>query len=140
MLPSELLRRGRFDEIFFVDLPTMEERLEILSLYFSKYLHTDLAAVPTFAERLVQMSEGFTGADLESTVRELAYRMLAAGKSWVMMKLFLLLKMSYRCPKRARKKSKLSVTGAVNELYLLQDARLAKKHCPKQNATMYGAC
>ncbi len=80
MLPSELLRRGRFDEIFFVDLPTMEERLEILSLYFSKYLHTDLAAVPTFAERLVQMSEGFTGADLESTVRELAYRMLAAGQ------------------------------------------------------------
>lgn len=80
MLPSELLRRGRFDEIFFVDLPTMEERLEILSLYFSKYLHTDLAAVPAFAERLVQMSEGFTGADLESTVRELAYRMLAAGQ------------------------------------------------------------
>lgn len=72
MLPSELLRRGRFDELFFVDLPTIEERLEILSLYFSKYLHMDLAALPTVADCLVQMSEGFTGADLESTVRELA--------------------------------------------------------------------
>lgn len=80
MLPSELLRRGRFDELFFVDLPTIEERLEILSLYFSKYLHMDLAALPTFADCLVQMSEGFTGADLESTVRELAYRMLSAGQ------------------------------------------------------------
>lgn len=80
MLPSELLRRGRFDELFFVDLPTIEERLEILSLYFSKYLHMDLAALPTFADCLVQMSEGVTGADLESTVRELAYRMLSAGQ------------------------------------------------------------
>lgn len=77
MLPSELLRRGRFDELFFVDLPTAEERREILSLYFARYLHARLAAVPAFTDKLIELSDGFTGADLESTVRELAYHRLA---------------------------------------------------------------
>lgn len=43
MLPSELLRRGRFDELFFVDLPTAEERRDILSLYMRKYLKLDFS-------------------------------------------------------------------------------------------------
>lgn len=75
MLPSELLRRGRFDEIFFVDLPTSEERREILSLYMRKYLKVNFSG--PFSDRIVEISDGFTGADLESTVRELAYRVVA---------------------------------------------------------------
>jgi len=75
MLPSELLRRGRFDELFFVDLPTADERREILSLYMKKYL--GVAFEGAFADKLVAMSDGFTGADLESTVRDLAYRRIA---------------------------------------------------------------
>lgn len=75
MLPSELLRRGRFDELFFVDLPTADERREILSLYMRKYLNVEFAG--DFAEKVVQFSDGFTGADLESTVRDLAYRSIA---------------------------------------------------------------
>lgn len=75
MLPSELLRRGRFDELFFVDLPTANERKEILSLYMRKYLNLDFSG--EFAEKIVEISEGFTGADLESTVRDLAYRVIA---------------------------------------------------------------
>lgn len=51
MLPSELLRRGRFDELFFVDLPTEEERREIISLYMSKYL--DLHFEGEFANKMV---------------------------------------------------------------------------------------
>lgn len=77
MLPSELLRRGRFDELFFVDLPTADERREILSLYMRKYLNVEFAGV--FADKVVEISEGFTGADLESTVRDLAYRTIANG-------------------------------------------------------------
>ena len=46
-------------------------------MYFSKYLHARLSAVPEFADKLVELSDGFTGADLESTVRELAYHQLA---------------------------------------------------------------
>ncbi len=75
MLPSELLRRGRFDELFFVDLPTAEERREILSLYMRKYLNLEFSG--DFADKIVAISEGFTGADLESTVRDLAYRFIA---------------------------------------------------------------
>lgn len=75
MLPSELLRRGRFDELFFVDLPTAEERAEILTLYMRKYLGLDFQG--DFADTLVELSDGFTGADLESTVRDIAYRKIA---------------------------------------------------------------
>lgn len=75
MLPSELLRRGRFDELFFVDLPTSDERRDILSLYMRKYLNLEFSG--DFADKIVQITEGFTGADLESTVRDLAYRTIA---------------------------------------------------------------
>lgn len=75
MLPSELLRRGRFDELFFVDLPTAEERWDILSLYMRKYLNLNFAG--ELADKIVEITDGFTGADLESTVRDLAYRTIA---------------------------------------------------------------
>ena len=68
MLPSELLRRGRFDELFFVDLPTSDERRDILSLYMRKYLEVDFNG--PVADKVVELTDGFTGADLESTVRE----------------------------------------------------------------------
>lgn len=75
MLPSELLRRGRFDELFFIDLPTVDERRDILALYMRKYLKLDFAG--PFADKIVELTDGFTGADLESTVRDLAYRSIA---------------------------------------------------------------
>ncbi len=81
MLPSELLRRGRFDELFFVDLPTADERREILSLYMRKYLKVEFSG--PFADIIVEITDGFTGADLESTVRDLAYRTIA-NKNFVM--------------------------------------------------------
>ncbi len=75
MLPSELLRRGRFDELFFIDLPTADERRDILSLYMKKYLNFDFAE--SFSDKIVELTDGFTGADLESTIRDLAYRVIA---------------------------------------------------------------
>lgn len=74
-LPAELLRRGRFDELFFVDLPTADERREILSLYMAKYLNKNF--VGEFADKIVEMSEGFSGADLESAIRDLAYDVMS---------------------------------------------------------------
>ena len=75
MLPSELLRRGRFDELFFIDLPTSDERRDIISLYMRKYLNLDF--IGPFADKIVELTDGFTGADLESTVRDLTYRSIA---------------------------------------------------------------
>lgn len=67
-LPPELLRRGRFDELFFVDLPTPAERREIIEIYTQRGLRQ--AVEPTLLDELVQLSEGFAGSDLESAVRE----------------------------------------------------------------------
>ena len=75
MLPSELLRRGRFDELFFVDLPTVDERKEIISMYLKNYM--DYSIDQSILSSLALVTEGFTGADLESTIRDLAYRSIA---------------------------------------------------------------
>jgi hypothetical protein len=69
-LPPELLRKGRFDQIFFVDLPDEEGRAEIIKLYFTKYLRTDPS--PYLVEELVNLSEGFSGADLEAVIHDIA--------------------------------------------------------------------
>ncbi len=75
MLPSELLRRGRFDELFFIDLPTAEDRKEIIVMYTKKYLQMDLSEATI--QELVNITEGFTGADLEASIREVSYRLIA---------------------------------------------------------------
>lgn len=67
-LPPELLRRGRFDELFFVDLPTPKEREEIIKIYVKKGLKRDIE--PELMAELVRLSEGFAGADLEAAVRD----------------------------------------------------------------------
>jgi len=73
-LPPELLRKGRFDEIFFVDLPDDSEREEIIRLYFRRYLSAD--ASPYLMDDLVQASDGFAGSDLEAACREIKVRMM----------------------------------------------------------------
>ena len=64
-LPPEMLRRGRFDELFFVDLPNFEERSHILGIHLKKRgWKTDQFDVAEIARR----SEGFSGAELEQIV------------------------------------------------------------------------
>ena len=72
-LPAELLRKGRFDEIFFVDLPTQREREEIFKLHFSKRLKdkevaSKLELNSELYKQLAQMTEGFVGAEIEQVV------------------------------------------------------------------------
>ena len=72
-LPPELLRKGRFDEIFFVDLPTMEERKEIFKLHLGKRLKDKIVAseicqVPNLCSELAKMTEGFIGSEIEQVV------------------------------------------------------------------------
>ena len=72
-LPAELLRKGRFDEIFFVDLPTKNERKEIFRLHLSKRLKDEevsskVHVTDEVCDKLAQMTEGFVGAEIEQTV------------------------------------------------------------------------
>ena len=72
-LPPELLRKGRFDELFFVDLPDERDRSEIICLYFRKYLQVEPTAELLAA--LAELSEGFAGSDIESVVHDIAAAM-----------------------------------------------------------------
>ncbi len=65
-LPAELLRKGRFDEIFLLDLPSAEERGSILDLQLRR--RRPGHRIPL--EVLVDRTEGFSGAELEQTVIE----------------------------------------------------------------------
>lgn len=76
-LPPELLRRGRFDELFFVDLPTPEEREEIIRIYVKKGLKVELP--DELLQKLVMISEGFAGSDLEAAVREVVKQAVVKG-------------------------------------------------------------
>ena len=68
-LPPELLRKGRFDEIFYVDLPNKAERKKIIEIHIKKRRHArDLETINLNA--LVEKTEGYCGADLEGIVRE----------------------------------------------------------------------
>ncbi len=77
MLPPELLRKGRFDEIFFVDLPTRVVREEILSIHLRKKKRNP----NTYDVKLLADSSlGFSGAELEEAVREGLYEAFAEGR------------------------------------------------------------
>jgi SpoVK/Ycf46/Vps4 family AAA+-type ATPase len=72
-LPPELLRKGRFDEIFFVDLPTRRERMDIFKLHMGRRLrHPDVVGALKVTEealgKLADITEGFIGAEIEQAV------------------------------------------------------------------------
>jgi SpoVK/Ycf46/Vps4 family AAA+-type ATPase len=75
-LPAELVRKGRFDEIFFVDLPQSDVRAEIIQIHLEKRGH-DAALFDLDA--LSSHSEGFTGAELEQAVVSALYASYAQG-------------------------------------------------------------
>jgi SpoVK/Ycf46/Vps4 family AAA+-type ATPase len=76
-LPPELVRRGRFDEIFFVDLPAAKERAEILAIHLSRR-GRDPRAFPV--EELTRGLEHFSGAELEQGVIAALFRAFSAAR------------------------------------------------------------
>jgi SpoVK/Ycf46/Vps4 family AAA+-type ATPase len=76
-LPPELLRRGRFDEIFFVDLPNSQERLEILSIHLA-HRRRDPARFALDAH--VQATAGYSGAEIEQIVINALFDAFDAGE------------------------------------------------------------
>lgn len=67
-LPPELLRKGRFDEIFFVPLPNEGERRKIFEIHLSKRRKEDVSKIDI--DQLVSATEGYSGADIEGVVSE----------------------------------------------------------------------
>jgi len=67
-LPPELLRKGRFDEVFFVGLPTQEERSQIFTVHTSKYRPHNTRAYD--CDRLAYETPDFSGAEIEQGIIE----------------------------------------------------------------------
>ncbi|NOQ36689.1 MAG: AAA family ATPase [Methylococcaceae bacterium] len=66
-LPPELLRKGRFDEIFYVDFPNRNEREGIFNIHLSK---RNKNAPAIDLKKLAEKTDGFSGADIEAVVKE----------------------------------------------------------------------
>ncbi len=77
-LPPELMRKGRLDEIFFVDLPDTATRQEILAIHLARRDHD----IDDFdLQQLARASDGFSGAELEQAVVSARYAAIAEGQA-----------------------------------------------------------
>ncbi len=65
LLPAEMIRKGRFDEVFFVDLPLVAERIEILKIHLGR---RGIDTTKFDLERLGAFMKGWTGAEVEQSV------------------------------------------------------------------------
>lgn len=88
-LPGEFLRKGRFDEIFFVDLPTTEERQDIYRIHLSKR-RTDITRFDLV--QLAKMSEGFSGAEIEQAIIAAMYEAFAQDREFTQLDIIAALK------------------------------------------------
>jgi SpoVK/Ycf46/Vps4 family AAA+-type ATPase len=79
-MPPELLRKGRFDEVFWLGFPTLEERVEILQIHLTK---RSLAITAVEQQRVAKNTEGFTGAEIEALVAEANLTALNDGRTMV---------------------------------------------------------
>lgn len=81
-IPPELLRKGRFDEMFSVDLPNKEERMEILEIHIKKKNRGHLLTAKKLDVNHFsgETSEGFTGAEIEAAINEAMYAAFDAEK------------------------------------------------------------
>jgi SpoVK/Ycf46/Vps4 family AAA+-type ATPase len=79
-LPPELLRKGRFDEVFFLDLPTLDERGEIFAVHLRKRNRLPQDYDVT---RLARESEGYVGAEIEQAVIDAMYVGFNEGREFI---------------------------------------------------------
>jgi hypothetical protein len=76
ILPPEFIRKGRFDEVFFVDLPNAEQRAAITAIQLQR---RNLASASFDLEELAAATAGFSGAEIETVIVSSLYRTVADG-------------------------------------------------------------
>ncbi|WP_414541228.1 AAA family ATPase [Nostoc sp. CCY0012] len=126
-LPPEMLRKGRFDEIFFVGLPTQEERKAIFNVHLSRLRPHNLKGYDI--ERLAYETPDFSGAEIEQTLIEAMHIGFSQNRDFTTDDIL----------ESASQIIPLART-AVEQIQELQEwaaagrARLASKHSPLSNA------
>jgi SpoVK/Ycf46/Vps4 family AAA+-type ATPase len=88
-LPSEFLRKGRFDEIFFVDLPSSEEREAIFKIHLKKR-RSDINRFDI--RELANISEGFSGAEIEQAIIAAMYEAFAQDREFTQLEIIAAIK------------------------------------------------
>ena len=78
VLPPELIRKGRFDELFFVDLPNQAERKQIFSIQLAKRKRN---AAEFDLERVATAAKGYSGAEIDAAVQTGLYAAFSEKKS-----------------------------------------------------------
>jgi|GEM_PF-6640835 len=86
MLRPELLRKGRFDEVFFVDLPGSKERTDIFRIHLNRRLKDptvigDFRITDEVLTRLADMTDGFSGAEIEQVVASGLFEAFSGNRS-----------------------------------------------------------
>ena len=71
-LPLEILRKGRFDEVFFLDLPQQDEREEIFTIHLQQFRPNSWESFDSI--KLAEQTEAFSGAEIRQTVIEAMYQ------------------------------------------------------------------
>ncbi|MED2737034.1 AAA family ATPase [Bacillus toyonensis] len=99
-IPPEFLRKGRFDEIWFVDLPSYEERIEIFRVHWKN-------RNITFSDKelmaMAKETDGYSGAEIEAIVKESVLSFLHAGEDEINLELIL------------REKNKITPLSVINK-------------------------
>ncbi len=78
LLPAEMIRKGRFDEVFFVDLPLENEQIEIFKIHLGR---RGIDARDFNLAQLTQFTIGWTGAEIEQCVVSAVTKALLAGRA-----------------------------------------------------------
>ena len=78
LLPTELFRKGRFSEVFFIDIPNDEERRTVILQYTRRSLHYDIG--DSLMEELIRISEGYSYSDIEYAIKDVAQMTIKSGQ------------------------------------------------------------
>lgn len=81
VLPYELYRKGRFSEVFYAGLPNANERRSALEQYINGSLKC--SSPDDLLDRLVEMTDRYSYADIETAIKEVAQQMLIQGKNTI---------------------------------------------------------
>jgi SpoVK/Ycf46/Vps4 family AAA+-type ATPase len=114
-LPPEFLRKGRFDELFYVDFPTADERRKILEIHLRKrhkwYKGLDIAD-------LMKQTDGYNGADLEAIVKEAIETCFIDGREQVTKEDLLTAQKNIKSISKTLEKRINEIKAAVNNMDL----------------------
>jgi SpoVK/Ycf46/Vps4 family AAA+-type ATPase len=112
------MRKGRFDEIFYVPLPNKEERKKIFEIHLSKRRMDDIKNIDI--DKLVSMTEGYSGADIEGVVCESIENVFVRGIAHVSTEHIL------ECIKNTHSLSEIMSTQ-IKQMSMLYESKKFKK-------------